>query len=78
MNINLTLLGTYLNISFWILGVILGTYVVHTIAREKVSHVGRSTFFGFLLSMMPPLVLIQILLLLKAKAKTPELEQVNL
>ena len=76
MNINLTLLGAYLNIFFWVLGVILGTYVVHTIAKEKVSHVRRTTFFGFLLSMMPPLVLIQILMLLRAKK--PELEQVNL
>ena len=72
MNINLTVLAYYTNAFFWLLGVILGTFVVYTIAKEKTTHVGRSTFFGFLLSLMPPLVLIQILLLVKSNGHEPE------
>lgn len=65
MNINLTAIGEYLTLGFWVLGVFLGTYVVHILAKQKVDHVARSTIFGFLLSIVQPLVLIQIALLAK-------------
>ncbi len=64
MNINFTLLSSILEILLLLIGVILGPIIVNKIARVKVDHVTRSTIFAFFLSIMPPLVFVQIILLL--------------
>lgn len=64
MNINLTELANYVSIALWMPGIILGPIVVYSIAKLKVPHVIRSTLFAVLLSIVTPLVFIQMLLLL--------------
>lgn len=65
MNINLTELSDSVSLYFWVLGVVLGSIVVNMVARKKVKHVVRSTIFGFFLSVVMPLVFIQLIFLLK-------------
>ncbi len=65
MYINLTELGSSINFWFWLLGIVLGSIVVNMVARKKVTHVIRSTIFGFFLSFIMPLVFIQLILLLR-------------
>lgn len=74
MNINVTVISEYLSLGFWVFGVFLGTYVVHVLAKQKVTHVVRSTVFGFFLSVLQPLVLIQILLLIRKPQSANEQE----
>ncbi|GAA3588262.1 hypothetical protein GCM10022265_40220 [Marinobacter xestospongiae] len=69
MILNLTQIGQYLNVGLWVLGVVVGTYAVHSLAKQKVDHVTRSTVVGFLLSVFQPLVLIQIVLLIRKPQK---------
>jgi len=65
VNINLTELSDSVSLYFWVLGVVLGSIVVNMVARKKVKHVVRSTIFGFFLSVVMPLVFIQLIFLLK-------------
>lgn len=65
MDINLTLLGTNISLALFIMGLVLGPIVVYKIAKERVDHVARSTIFAIFLSILGPLVLLQIYFLLE-------------
>lgn len=64
MNINLSQISDITALIFWLIGVVMGTLIVNSLAKERVDHVVRSTIFGFLLSLTSTLVLIQIYKLL--------------
>lgn len=74
MNINLTLLEQLISFALLVLGVVIGPIVVNILAKERVDHVTRSTLFSIPLSLVMPLVLIQIYLLLKKDIKDERTE----
>ncbi|GAA6136614.1 hypothetical protein NBRC116583_03610 [Arenicella sp. 4NH20-0111] len=67
MNINITQLGDWVSLVFYVLGIVFGGLVVNLVAKQDGIHVARKTAFGTLLAFVPPLCLIYVWFLLKSK-----------